>query len=1681
MDINSIKTKIKQHKHITLKQKDNTSPIELYLCGNDGKVMSSLSGQATVTLLDTVDKVVRATINANVTGGNISFVVTQHLKANPHNLEITIGGRKFPSDGEFTIQVASTHDMAELNIIQQGTKEQVISQITSDVKSYVTPIITNYMTTNSTLFKGEKGDAFKYSDFTYAQLQALKGEKGDTGAPGAKGEPFKYSDFTVEQLNALKVKGDTGATGLSAYELWVSQPSNAGKTLNDYFASLKGEKGDGLQIDGIATSADQLPTGTTKSTYLVGTTLYFRQSGSSTWAKGPDIKGVDGKAGSVVTIGSDGYWYIDGVKSTTKADLSTDVVRITQLYNLLGNIGSFSKDTDGNGVADGWTKNGTGAGSGYSWSNGKQSNNTTYNIDANYLSHSELTLKSNSYYIVLVDYPTSPYNSDIRSSEYFQVRTGTPITYTSNYLEYKNDVKVGFKAFATSTNDIAGKFVLYKTYVGTVEYDNVRIYEISKAEYDAIATMTPAQIVQKYPYTEPLSINQLVDVDTKFSSYALAGHNHDLTYIKKTDGQIYKTFLDSGEALVLNTVDFNAPETTLTNSGFYFCSASTNQPSGANTLGFVNYYKRNTQAFIEYKPYLTNDLYIKSKVNGTWGAWTKIATDDSLFIKKVDGQNYKLYADDGTVPITSTVDLNNIDAKITKSGTYYITTATNVPSGAPTLALWLKYDVRQDKTYRKMTIMSYSTNEAWTRTMNNNVWTAWTKVAMDESKFALSSHTHAITDVTGLQSALDGKLTKATADTLYAPIGSTGGTGGTTVVDDKNKVNVNTKFGFVGDGVTDNYQAFKDMIAFNKLNPEVKLEFDGQYNGQRAKYRVDRYVTIANIEGSYASGSPTHMVWEGRMVHLITNGALFINMPMNGFTKTKAFTSGGWHYAKEEPITLFNFEKVQSVIGDNLHIDGENQKLKFQSGFTSKEGENAKWSADNLPLAEGRGHGIILSGSTNIAFKNISSINQVVDGIAMGFYADYTKMEVTQSSNVSITNVTTNGNGRLGISGLGACNGHITNFISEYNGMNKNADGMYISSSPAAGFDFEPHHSPISTDNTTPPSYKVEDWNGNFVIENARIRYNSGTQIACTSTLLTRNVIIQRATVRPPKGRTGDHLLIQASLQNCKFIDCDIDGKLADGKLSRVVFYGAGYASESTGVITGQPANVWSEVVGGRWANVEPWVNTDGNTTYNEIPTGQYGLHNISFTGLVMDNVLFTLRTIRRFNFLNVVMNYPSDSIVNKLIIWNSNMKDVVMINRKSSNITLDLGSGDTQSNFENLRLTSNKFDFASGTKKYKTAVISNEAMDVYDYTRAMEYMLGNGTTPTPPADTTTPNPPTVNTVYTDSTTITGTAEANSTITVLFNGGNATTTTTNGSGNWTVTKPGAVTLTAGMSINVTAKDAANNTSNATTVTVQQASSTQTATPTINTYKVGDTYLVGNAEANATITATFNGGNTQTTTALSSGYWQINVTSLALTSGTTISVTAKVSTKTISSAAISTVQPGTQTQTGNLWPTTTFDYTGKTIPQVGGSGSKLVVNPVFTVSNNEAQALDMSGSGDTITFTSKAGTSKYGFFTLQPNTQYTIRVKGSDTIANASDLVTMISTTDANYIWPNPRVVDITFTTGSDGKFGYDFNGVTYGGATSSFVFHRANGGKNSTTSYKIWLNPGATSTATWSS
>lgn len=1323
MDINSIKTKVKQHKHITLKQKDNTSPIELYLCGNDGKVMSTLSGQATVTLLDTVDKVVRATINANVSGGSISFVVTQHLKDNPHNLEITIGGRKFPSDGEFTIQVASTHDMAELNIISGITKEQIINNLTSDVKVYLSPIVTSYMSENASLFKGEP---FRYTDFTSTQLAALKGPKGDTGAPGAKGEPFKYSDFTVEQLNALK--GDKGDTGIQG---------------------PPGEKGDGLQIDGVVATVDELPTGTTKSTYLVGTTLYFRNTGSNTWTKGVDIKGVDGKAGTVVTV-ANGYLVLDGVQTNTKLDYSPDFTAFNNHIN--DNIKHITSDE-----------------------------RTTWNSKAN----------------------------------------------------------------ATHTH----------------------------------------------------TISDVTNLQSALDGKASAEHNHDTAY---------------------------------------------------------------------------------SKIR----------------------------------------------------------------------------------------------------------------------------HTHAISDVTGLQPALDGKLTKSTADTLYAPLGSSTGTPAPPY-NVLTYIDVVAKFGLKDTSLAenasfDNYDGFKAWA--NHIN--TNSGYDYVIDPKIKELRSQQYRQVDNEQNTLA-GTPDDIIWTGKNFRIFGNGVKIISMPTGGFQRGFDYLVGDYYRSKNCHLNLFKFVGAENFSIEGLVVDGESHKITFPSTATQQENANIKYNGKTL--AETHGHMIEFTGCRFFDVKRSKFLNASVDCVNISSLMNMSTFKAKHTDFFTFDECVFSGGGRLSFAMIGGTNFEITRSEFTNAGTIKNSQGKQIFYSPAMGLDIEPHFSEIAGDNDTASKWRSDKWNGHAKIRQCLFDNNAGGGVANTSTMLTKFLIFEQNVFKPGTAGKGNYYMINSSLRGCKFIDNDFRGGMTDGNYAKIIPFGAGLVNEQTGVINGEPSNATTEFIGNSFEKCDFWTNYDTTQTYNDVNTGQYGLHRVFFERNNFLDCLIQYKNRRQFTFINNVFNWSSsESKTTQLLMRNSILKDNIFKSDKSGAITFDFGSGDQLSVIENLMAQVGKFTIASTSKATKVKTRSDENLDIYYQTPLMDYLLANGGTggtPTTPTDTTPPNAPIVNTVYANSTTITGTAEANST--VLFTGGFTGQTTANSSGSFTIVASG---LVAGQTITVKAKDAAGNISTGTTVTIQAAPATDT-TPTniINIGYNAEGMIVLTANDKGTLIATLPSGTTMTSNVYYSvnqfvgdislpktstkGTYKFQVRDDAGNLGNIITFTnfapGTSTTKVNETIVVSGNQTidldsgGTTPTTGNLWPTTSFNYTGKTIPQAGGSASKLAINSAFTVSNNEAHTLDMTGSGDTITFNTVADRTKWGFFTLDPNTQYTIRVKASDTIANASDLVTMIGV--GNYIWPNPRVVDITFTTDSAGKWGYDFNGVTYGNATSSFVFHRSNGGKASVTTYKIWLNKGATSTATWSS
>ncbi|PKE34627.1 hypothetical protein CW697_09405 [Macrococcoides caseolyticum] len=139
MLVNSIKTKNNFHNYIVIKQSDNTSAIEILLCGANGSILSDLNQSCTLTILDEVDGLIRQKTKEQIVNGTVMFRVANDLKTNPHTLEITTAdGQKFPSNHDFKIFVSYTHDESELRVINNLSREEALAEIDQSVKRFIT-------------------------------------------------------------------------------------------------------------------------------------------------------------------------------------------------------------------------------------------------------------------------------------------------------------------------------------------------------------------------------------------------------------------------------------------------------------------------------------------------------------------------------------------------------------------------------------------------------------------------------------------------------------------------------------------------------------------------------------------------------------------------------------------------------------------------------------------------------------------------------------------------------------------------------------------------------------------------------------------------------------------------------------------------------------------------------------------------------------------------------------------------------------------------------------------------------------------------------------------------------------------------------------------------------------------------------------------------------------------------------------------------------------------------------------------------------------------------------------------------------------------------------------------------------------------------------------------------------
>jgi LPXTG-motif cell wall-anchored protein len=319
------------------------------------------------------------------------------------------------------------------------------------------------------------------------------------------------------------------------------------------------------------------------------------------------------------------------------------------------------------------------------------------------------------------------------------------------------------------------------------------------------------------------------------------------------------------------------------------------------------------------------------------------------------------------------------------------------------------------------------------------------------------------------------------------------------------------------------------------------------------------------------------------------------------------------------------------------------------------------------------------------------------------------------------------------------------------------------------------------------------------------------------------------------------------------------------------------------------------------------------------------------------------------------------------------------------------------------------------------------------------------GKTPADPADTTAPDAPTITAVTgnsTDGYTVTGTAEADSTVEVKDGAGTVIgSATADGSGNYTVTLP-AGSIGAEEDISVTATDAAGNVSDPATGTTP-ADSTDTTAPdapviTSVTGNSTDGYTVtGTAEAGSTVIVKDASGNTLgSATADGSGNYTVTLPAGSIGAEADISVTA-------TDAAGNVSDPATGTT-----PADSTDTTAPDAPVITGVTGNSTDGYTVTGTAEAGSTVEVKdGAGNVIGSATADGSGNYTV-TLPAGSigaEEDISVTATDAAGNVSDPATGTTPADsADTTAPDAPV--ITGVTG-DSTNGYTVTGTAEAGST----------------------------------
>ena len=210
-------------------QGDKT-PLTFELKDRNKEVINLPETTGIAQIIDSKTEVLKALPKVTVTNGVATFVLDEILPVADYEVYIKINEQYFPSTSDsFIIRVVEAYDVVDaeesdlmtIDIVVDAMRDDVIAALAPQVEAQVSAMIE----ADPEKFRGEKGDAFTFEDFTDEQWQSLKGETGDS---------LTFDMLNADQQEAIR--------GHSAYKVAVDNGFSG--TEEEWIANLKGEKGD---------------------------------------------------------------------------------------------------------------------------------------------------------------------------------------------------------------------------------------------------------------------------------------------------------------------------------------------------------------------------------------------------------------------------------------------------------------------------------------------------------------------------------------------------------------------------------------------------------------------------------------------------------------------------------------------------------------------------------------------------------------------------------------------------------------------------------------------------------------------------------------------------------------------------------------------------------------------------------------------------------------------------------------------------------------------------------------------------------------------------------------------------------------------------------------------------------------------------------------------------------------------------------------------------------------------------------------------------------------------------------------------------------------------------------------------------------------------------------------------